>query len=185
MISENDFGITENGVIRKYTGKAITIPQEIRGIAVQLIVGNHSSSLKGLTEVTIPNSMTETGYYVFAKNQLAGLVIPKSIMEISENAFSYNRLTALVIQEIVTKIGAYAFQYNQLVNVVILNSVTKISIGAFMGNQLNTITILGKVSLPRKNLIPAFGRNFEDFHISNNKRSRTYLFDGKDWSIKE
>ena len=48
MSNEKDFGITENGVIRKYTSEEanVVIPQEIRGIEVRAIIDNNLSSLK-------------------------------------------------------------------------------------------------------------------------------------------
>jgi len=58
---------------------------------------------------------------------------------------------------------------------------------AFIDNQLSSITILGKLSLHRKSRYPepAFDNGFDDLYKSNKKKSGTYLFNGKDWSIKE
>ena len=59
------FEISEEGVIKKYTGEEtnVVIPQEIRGITVRAIVGSNPSTLKGLS---------------FSKKKLTSVVIPEN-----------------------------------------------------------------------------------------------------------
>ena len=190
------FEISEEGVIKKYTGKEtnLVIPQEIRGITVRAIVGSNPSTLKGLsfskkklTAVVIPSSVTKIGDYAFRNNQLTALIIPNSVTQIGKYAFENNRLTTIAIPDGVTAIGDYAFADNKLTEIVIPESVTQIGYGTFIANRkLHTITILGKVSfLPGQDILPAFDNGFGDFYESSKKKSGTYLFNGKDWSIKE
>lgn len=79
--------------------KDVTIPSVINGVSVT-ILGDYSFQSRGITAVSIPNSVTSIGEGVFINNQIS--VLPDyfsrpGVTTISESAFSENALTSLAI----------------------------------------------------------------------------------------
>ncbi len=118
----------------------IVIPNSITNIGISAFRENY------LTSVTIPNSVTSIGDYAFGENQLTNIIIPSSVTSIEPYAFSGNKLTSVIIPNSVTSIGVYAFKDNQLTSVTIPNSVTSIGDYAFEKNQLTSVTIPNSVT---------------------------------------
>jgi len=115
---------------------------------------------RGLTNVTILDSVTYIGGSAFAQNQLTSVTISNSVTYIGGSAFAENQLTCVTIGSGVTEIGwrafhdnpitnltigmahiDYTWQEGQLTNVTILDSVTHIGEWAFWQNQLTNVTI--------------------------------------------
>ena len=99
----------------------------------------------GLTEYTIPDSVTEIGGWAFAScHSLTSITIPDSVTTIGDSTF-YNcdRLTSATILDSVTTIGDEAFRdCNNLTSVTIGDSVTKIGKEAFsFCHSLTSVTI--------------------------------------------
>jgi hypothetical protein len=159
-----DFEIEEKGVIiTGYEGKSLTprIPSKLQGKKV-VRIGEAAFQEKGLTGVTIPNSVTEIGYSAFADNQLTSVTIPKGVTSLS--GFDNNRLTSVTIPKGVTSLSGFdnnrltsvtipkgvtslsGFDNNRLTGVTIPNSVTEIGYSAFADNQLTSVTIPDSVT---------------------------------------
>ena len=88
----------------------------------------------GLTEYTIPDSVTEIGYAAFAYcGSLTSVTIPDSVTTIESSAFvSCRSITSITIPDSVTTIGGGAFQgCAKLTSVTIGDSVTTIGYVAF------------------------------------------------------
>jgi hypothetical protein len=131
-----------NGAISGYAGSAtdVVIPATINSQPVT-VIGSGAFNQKGLTSVTIPDSVTSIGNYAFQNNQLESVTIPDSVTSIGSTAFLNNQLTSVTIGNSVISIGAQAFRDNQLESVTIGNGVTTIGAAAFQNNQLKSVTI--------------------------------------------
>ena len=94
------------------------------------------SECRGLTSVTIPNSVTSIGGYSFyGCTGLTSINIPNSVTSIGEGAFSScTGLTSITIPNSVTSIGNYSFSgCTGLTSITIGSSVTSIGASAFSG----------------------------------------------------
>jgi hypothetical protein len=101
--THGDFGWSYYSYVGKveivsYTGSGgnVTIPEKINGKTVGSI--RHTAFRdKGLTSVTIPNSVTIIGSEAFLNNQLTSVTIPDSVTKIGTAAFFDNPLTSVTI----------------------------------------------------------------------------------------
>ena len=102
---------------------------------------------KGLTSITIPNSVTSIGYETFwGCKGLTSITIPNSVTSIGEFAFyGCSNLTSVEIPNSVTSIGELAFgACYSLTSIAIPNSVTSIGGRAFFNcSSLTSITFEG------------------------------------------
>ena len=145
--------------ISNYVGMEtiINIPPDIYEYPVTLI-NDRALFDKGLTQISIPNSVTSIGREAFKDNQLTSVTIGNSVTTIGDGAFQNNQLWSVDIPNSVTTIGEFAFRNNQLISVSIGNSVTTIGQGAFAGNQLKSVTIPNSVAtIEGLYLDPSFG----------------------------
>ena len=104
----------------------------------------------GLTEYTIPDSVTTIGGYTFQYcSALTSVTIPDSVTSIECCAFeSCSSLTSVTIPDSVTTIGNFAFSdCSALTNVTIGNGVTEIGNSAFRDcSSLTSVTIPDSVT---------------------------------------
>ncbi len=128
--------------ITGYTGDggSVEIPAEVEGKPV-VSIGIRAFQETGLTEVTIPDSVTTIGSSAFYCNRLTSVTISDSVIKIGNSAFRHNRLASVKIPNSVTTIGSDAFWNNRLRSVIIPNSVTTIENAAFYGNELTSVEI--------------------------------------------
>ena len=135
LVSKGKFAEVTYGD-KDYSG-SITIPSSIKVNDEEYTVTSIGDAFKfcrGLTSVTIPNSVTSIGKNAFwGCSGLTSVTIPNSVTSIGVSAFYNCRgLTSVTIPNSVTSTGVHAFGYcSGLTSVTIPNSVTSIDEGAF------------------------------------------------------
>ena len=137
-----------NITITGYFGRGgnVTIPSSIPGVngSVTDIADYTFENWGALTGITIPDSVTNIGFMVFAGCGLTSVSIPSSVISIGREAFDFcNSLTNVTIGSGVTSIGEEAFLLcDGLTSVTVPNSVTNIGVRAFkVCTRLTSITI--------------------------------------------
>ncbi len=131
--------------ISSNTMGSITIPSQLSDCPVISIHNSAFLDCAGLTNITIPNSVTNIGFAAFSGcSGLTSVTIPDSVTSIDDYAFpGCSSLTSVTIPDSVTSIGEHAF-YNcsGLTSITIPNSVTSIGDNAFYNcSGLTSITI--------------------------------------------
>jgi len=115
-LSQPQFNYTiNNGAITiiGYNGSSgnVVIPAAINGLPVASIGNGAFSYNAGLTNLSIPNSITNIGYQAcYNCINLASVTIPNSVTGIGAYAFAFcHSLTGVIIPNSVISIGDYAF----------------------------------------------------------------------------
>ena len=132
---------------------SITIPDSVTNIDERAFY-----NCAGLTSITIPNSVTSIGMYAFSNcKRLANIKIPDSIAYVGEKAFSNcTSLTSISFPDSVTDIGYGAFNgCTNLTNIDIPNSVKSIGKVTFDGcTNIEEATIPTWIAplIPKKSL---------------------------------
>lgn len=127
--------------IKKYTGTSIRvrIPDEIEGKPVT-VIGKEAFRKSNIMYVYLPNSITIISEYAFNHCEgLTDIIIPNSVTEIrggdstSSGAFSYcSALSRIEIPGSVKELGAFAFvECHGLNEVILQNGIERIGYGAF------------------------------------------------------
>lgn len=128
LIDETSIG---NGAFVSCTGLTnITIPDSVTTIG-----GAAFQSCTGLTNITLPNNITSIDSTIFyGCTGLTSIIIPDSVTTIGNSAFvDCSSLTSIIIPNSVTTIDGYAFSdCTGLTSVTIGNSVTNIGNSAFL-----------------------------------------------------
>lgn len=99
---------------------------------------------RGLTSITLPNTLRSIGSYAFAYNQLTSVYIPDNITEIGHAAFIGNKLTNVHISENATIISSFAFYKNELTSVTLPKNVKEMFYLVFRNNNLTSVTSLSR-----------------------------------------
>ena len=135
--------------IIKYFGteKDVMVPETINGYAV-IKIGDFSFANKGITSVTLPDSVKKIGAYAFyCCEQLEIIDVPFNLEEINGYAFcGCSSLKAFDVPDGLTYLGAYAFsRCESLEKISLPDGITKIYNGVFMG-----CTGLNEIGMPSK-----------------------------------
>jgi hypothetical protein len=138
----NVFETDGNGSIISYNGNETTliIPAIINGEKI-ITIGERAFREKGLTEVTIPDTVTHIYNSAFYRNKLTSINLPNNIVYIGNFAFAENNLTGIIIPDSVIALGVGVFNENRLAYVILSENIVAIGSGAFRSNQLTEIAI--------------------------------------------
>ncbi|MEI7535123.1 MAG: leucine-rich repeat domain-containing protein [Verrucomicrobiae bacterium] len=124
-------------------GLNVVIPATTNGYPVTSI-GNDAFEYSTITNVTIPNSVTNIGFQAFLFCfSLTGIIIPNSVTSLGDEAFyDCYKLTSVTLGNNVTHIGSEAFSFTSLTSVTIPNSVTSLGVDTFtLCSGLTNVTI--------------------------------------------
>ena len=133
-----------------------------------------------IKELTIPNTLTSIGQYVFSGcNSLTSVSIPNSVTSIGKNSFqNCSGLTSVTIPSSVTSIGESAFQScGSLASVTIPNSMTSIGNSAFSGCHslisvtLNSNTLVSTTRTSSFSMESIFGNQVKTYIIGDDVTS--------------
>ncbi|GHU07177.1 hypothetical protein FACS1894151_01090 [Spirochaetia bacterium] len=142
----SDFEVQGNDdntmAILNYKGQAknIVIPDKIFNMPVTHLQKGAFQG-KGLTNVTIPDTITFIGDNAFEGNSLTRVVLPNTLEYIGNGSLKNNKLTNVTIPANVATIGSQAFYGNDLTSIVIPDSVKYIGSEAFRRNLLTSVRI--------------------------------------------
>ena len=132
------YAVNENNqaTVFKYFGaeKDVTVPNAINGYTV-VKIGDYSFANKGITSVTLPDSVEKIGAYAFYSCESLEVVnVPSKLKEINGYAFcGCKNLKAFELPEDLNYLGTYAFsRCEKIESVKIPDSITKINNGVFM-----------------------------------------------------
>jgi hypothetical protein len=85
-----------------------------------------------IRSITLPNSLTSIGNYVFTKCGLANISLPDGLTSIGNSAFKMcNRFTSITLPQTLISLGEYAFAECSNLEKVVISRKTKIGSGAF------------------------------------------------------
>ena len=136
----------------RYSGDII-IPQEItyneKVYPVTTIESNAFKYCKGLTSITIPESITKIGYAAFLYCEgLITITIPNSVTTIEGMAFAAcSNLSTVILPEELTELGGLFDSCSSLTSIDIPNTVITIDSYALIRTGLESITIPDNVEV--------------------------------------
>jgi len=78
------------------------------------VIPREIGRMAGLTEVSIPDTVTVIEGAAFRDNSLSSISFPDGLLEIEDHAFRLNDLTSLSLPDTVSSVGRYAFGNNNL-----------------------------------------------------------------------
>lgn len=127
----------------------LVIPDKIANYPVTSIDTRAFYACSSLTDITLPNTLTNIGRYSFyGCSKLKSINIPNSVTNIGEWAFKGCRITSITIPDGITSIESSTFyECSSLTNINIPIGVTSIGNHAFYGcYKLKNITIPNSVT---------------------------------------
>ena len=142
VLGDSITSIADGMFYQCYSLKNITIPSNI------IYIGNEAFYRTPLSEITLPNSVTNMGDRVFEDCWwLENITLPNGLTSIGEAVFDdCSSLESIAIPDGVTSIGNSAFADCPLKNLSIPDSVINIGDYAFAGCAFASITIPNSVS---------------------------------------
>jgi len=150
-------------IITGYKGKntEVRIPSQING---RLVVGidRNAFSTKGLTSITIPDSVTSIGEGAFRDNQFTSVTIPNNVTSIEKEVFANNPLINVVIDNGIGSLKEEIFEDS-------LEHISQITIGA-------NVNLTGASDV--------VWTGFSSFYLVNGNRAGTYTLSNGRWSAQ-
>lgn len=125
--------------------KDLSIPSLINGRNVRRI-RNEAFKGQALTNVTLPDTLSEIGARAFDDNLLNRIDIPNGLKRIGERAFADNQLITANLPDGLEGIGKEAFENNLLVSITLPDSIIHLGEGVFAGNRLESVRLPAGIS---------------------------------------
>lgn len=134
---------------------------------------------KNLTNITIPDSVTEIGSAFEYCTSLTSIILPEGLEVLGNHAFSYcTNLTSVTLPDSLTTIGCQAFfECPSLTSLTIPNGVTSIDLSAFDETSITSIELPDNVQSVTNS--PAQSLEFIVIYKGESYTSDVYIRDGK------
>ncbi|WP_415286221.1 leucine-rich repeat domain-containing protein [Clostridium perfringens] len=133
--SEDDMGEPPEGKL-----KSVKLPNTLK------YIGEDAFAFNQLTEITIPDSVTEIGRGAFERNTLKSIKLSSNLIKIEPCVFFHNKLKSVIIPDSVVEVGVSAFNNNNLTSIKLSGNLIKIEPCAFSDNKLELVTIPDSVT---------------------------------------
>lgn len=143
---------TNNGtiIITGYSGPGgpVIIPDTINGLPVTAIGDAVFKQKFNVTSVTFRGSITSIGSWAFAYTSVTNMVIPNSVTNLGDYVmYSCYGLLSVVIPGSVPNIGSFAFSdCTHLGNITLLDGVSSVGTNAFADDNFGSMVIPGSVT---------------------------------------
>jgi hypothetical protein len=108
----------------------LIIPQYLDGFEVT-VIGENALNNKGLTNVTLPDSVEVIEESAFANNALTGIGFPESLIEIKRQAFYNNDISSLTFPNTIEIVGENAFSQNRIKTINYNEQTTQLDLSGF------------------------------------------------------
>jgi len=129
--------------------KDLSIPSLINGRNVRRI-GNEAFKGQALTNVTLPDTLSEIGARAFDDNLLNRIDIPNGLKRIGERAFADNQIITANLPDGLEDLGKEAFENNLLVSMTLPDSLIQLGWNVFASNRLESVKLPAGISnIPR------------------------------------
>jgi hypothetical protein len=115
----------------------LIIPQYLDGFEVT-VIGENALNNKGLTNVSLPDSVEVIEESAFANNAITGIGFPASVVEVQRRAFYNNNMDSLTLPNTVEIVGETAFAQNPLQEVYYDIQTTQVESTSFTANSLRS-----------------------------------------------
>ncbi len=126
-INPNTVKVASNAVSTGIKG-SVTIPSKVEGYEVIGVEKSAFESIYGLTEITLPATITSLDEKAFYFCQAKEINIPAGVASIPNKAFYYSKITRITIPTSIQTIGSEAFYSCNALAFVFMESGTPIAI---------------------------------------------------------
>ncbi|MDV8002207.1 InlB B-repeat-containing protein [Rhodococcus sp. IEGM 1408] len=127
------------------SGPVVDIPStvEVGGAEYAVTaIGDDAFYSKGLTSVTLPDTLVTIGHLAFSRNRLTSVTLPDGLVTLGGAAFMFNDLlTSVTLPDGLSDIGDFTFYENRLTSVILPSNLVTIGEGAFAFNHLTSVVI--------------------------------------------
>jgi len=142
-VTEIGYGAFANNNLEKVTlGKGLKVIKG--GLSQGSVEVSELGAFEGnktLTEIVIPDAVTEIGARAFKDCGLKRVIFGKLVQIIGESAFRNNQLPDVAFQPAVRSIRRFAFNSNQIKNLFLPNGIAEIYDEAFTNNPMESVVI--------------------------------------------
>jgi formylglycine-generating enzyme required for sulfatase activity len=139
----------------------------------------------GLTEITIPDSVTSIGQGVFSHCGLTRITWGRGLEFIESAAFYGNRLTNVTIPASLKRLDGNIFRGNLIESVTIQNNSVRLfrneNDGVFRGNPITRATLMANITNDDM-WFYGFEASLVNFYASQNRAAGTYVKNGQIWT---